>query len=301
MTANVTLSELQTLCRNRGELRAPYITDTELTAMINAAIADIHRMITKTAKTRLMTRQLIDIIATHTGTGDSIAISDTTCTLTDAGATFTSQDVGREITISGCANAGNNGTFVIATVPTSTTCTYENADGTGETVALSWSIEPSTYNLPSDFFQLVGVDLKLDTGTWCNCEQFDWGKRNTYEASGHRRFTAYSLVGAARLMLNPTPDWTETSGLRVWYVPYATQLSASSDTWDSVTYWHEYVLLKVQMMACAKSGEDPSIFQQLINTMIQDLEASFRVNRADPPQIRDVYAEYRTRPHHGLP
>jgi hypothetical protein len=50
-------------------------------------------------------------------------------TLTDAAATFVAGDVGKKITISGATNAGNNGTFTIATRISNTQITFANAAG----------------------------------------------------------------------------------------------------------------------------------------------------------------------------
>lgn len=63
------------------------------------------------------------------GTGAGIAFLTPTVTLTDSGATFVVGDVGKHIKISGAANAGNNGTFVIASRIDAHTITYTNAAG----------------------------------------------------------------------------------------------------------------------------------------------------------------------------
>lgn len=75
-----------------------------------------------------------------TGTGDSISMAGSVATLTDAGADFQTNDVGKSITISGATNGGNNGTFTIASRISATQITYTNASGVNETSSFSWAI-----------------------------------------------------------------------------------------------------------------------------------------------------------------
>jgi hypothetical protein len=76
-----------------------------------------------------------------TGTGDSLAVSAGTVTLTDAGATFSTHQRLRNITVSGCTNQLNNGTFVVLTRPSATTVTYYNPAAVNETSSFAWSID----------------------------------------------------------------------------------------------------------------------------------------------------------------
>lgn len=230
MTANVTLLQMKTWCRARGELRAPNITDTELVAMINAGIADIHRVLLAHDKDRLLTSSDIDVVS-----------------------------------------------------------------GT------------ETHSLPSDYFQAKGCDLLISgsgsTAVWENLARFNWGQRNRYRTTGSRRTTAYRLVGA-NVMLVPTPDWNQRAaaaptgegqaGLRLWYYPTATQLSADTDTWDSVGHWQEYVINRVLFMAAGKTGEDPSIFGALLKDMRGDLTSSMHADLGEPGRIRDLSTESAT-------
>lgn len=75
---------------------------------------------------------------TDNGTPTDFAISGSTVTMTDTGATFTSADVGRQVIISGATSAGNDGTFTV-TGQTGTTLTYENASGVTESGAGTWT------------------------------------------------------------------------------------------------------------------------------------------------------------------
>lgn len=98
-----------------------------------------------------------------TGTGDSFAVAAGVVTLTDAGAAWTSADIGRFITIAGSTSPANDGTFLIEAVPTGTTLKYTNAGGVTEAYTGAWTInEP--YSLEDDL-NYERTDRKLIKGT----------------------------------------------------------------------------------------------------------------------------------------
>jgi hypothetical protein len=74
-------------------------------------------------------------------TGDSLAFSVGTVTLTDATATFATSDVGKRICVSNCTNAGNNGLFTITARLSATQIQFANASGVNETSSFSWSMD----------------------------------------------------------------------------------------------------------------------------------------------------------------
>ncbi len=66
------------------------------------------------------------------GTGGTLTKSGNTMTLTAAGALQLSRDaVGKRLLLAKCAVGGNDGSFVILSVPSANTCTFTNAGGTG--------------------------------------------------------------------------------------------------------------------------------------------------------------------------
>jgi hypothetical protein len=77
---------------------------------------------------------------TRSGTGDSFALSGVVITLTDAAGLFTSDLVGKLIVIAGATSGTNDGTFLITSVPSSTTLTYVNASGVTEAFTGTWVV-----------------------------------------------------------------------------------------------------------------------------------------------------------------
>jgi hypothetical protein len=97
-----------------------------------------------------------------TGVGDVLDVAGGLVTLTDLGASFTSDMVGRLIQISGCSNGGNNGFFQIIGVGSGTTLFFLNSSGVTETVALAWSISSPISMKWANHFRKDLVDLLND-------------------------------------------------------------------------------------------------------------------------------------------
>jgi hypothetical protein len=83
-------------------------------------------------------------ILNRAGTGDGIAVSGTSCVLTDAAGAFSAADVDKRITVAGATNPVNNGNWRITAV-TATTVTYANTACAAEAAFPgSWKITNRT-------------------------------------------------------------------------------------------------------------------------------------------------------------
>jgi hypothetical protein len=152
----------------------------------------------------------------------------------------------------------------------------------------------ATYALPADFLQLKGVDVKLDDGNWKVMQKFQWETRTRFALNGSKEVVRYRAMGA-NLRLHPTPDWTETGSVRLWYYPIATQLSGDSDTWNSIGYWDHYVMLYVTMMARLKAEENVTGIGQALRDYEKEIRRSMHVDRDGPERVRDRWNELRGR------
>ena len=101
--------------------------------------------------------------STATGTGDTIGGAAPSMTLTDAGAAFTAQDVGRYITIVGATTPANDGSFLISAFTSSTLITYQNASGVAEAFTGTYTVR-DPYSLEDDI-NFARTDRKLIKGT----------------------------------------------------------------------------------------------------------------------------------------
>jgi hypothetical protein len=198
MALTVTLANLRTRIRNRGEWLDTYISDAEILAMVNASIAQLHNIITGLDPDYFLSSD------------DSNVVSGT-----------------------------------------------------------------ATYALATDCFKPKGVDLnQLQSG------------------AGERLWTRYRIEGS-NIRLMPTPGWSETNGLRLWYIPTPTVLSADSDTYDGISGFDEWVVLNCCVMCAAKEGSDTSVFmaqKKEVERLVRSAAAIRDIG--EPDMVRDVYGEH---------
>jgi hypothetical protein len=97
------------------------------------------------------------------GTTDNFAVAAGVVTLTIAGETWTSALIGAFITISSATTGGNNGTFLIQSVPGGTTLTYINASGAAEVFGGDYEInDPYSLEVEQNIHR---TDRRLIKGT----------------------------------------------------------------------------------------------------------------------------------------
>jgi len=97
------------------------------------------------------------------GTTDNFNEDSGVVTLTIGGATWTSDYMGKFITISSATSGGNDGTFMIQSVPSGTTLTYYNSSGVDEVFGGDYVIN-DPYSLETEM-NLIRTDRRLVKGT----------------------------------------------------------------------------------------------------------------------------------------
>lgn len=147
-----------------------------------------------------------------------------------------------------------------------------------------------SYNLPSDFFKLLGVDLQLTTSDYVTLKKFEFNERNRIQNSLLRgvygsSYFRYRLRGS-QIWISPVPTGSES--LRVWYVPLPTQLASDSDTLDGVNGWEEYVIIDSAIKCLEKEESDTQGLQIRKEQMKKRIEeAAGNRDAAFPARIVD--------------
>lgn len=150
----------------------------------------------------------------------------------------------------------------------------------------------SEYNLPSDFYKLIGVDLQLTpTSDYISLKRYDFQERNRYSASIIRGVYGAPLlryhVQGSVLRFEPTPRDTNT--IRLWYVPTPTSLSADASTFAGYNGWEEYVIVDAAIKCMEKEESDTSALQLRKNMLIQRIESAAGNRDANfSPKITDT-------------
>jgi hypothetical protein len=291
---NVSLTTLLAKCRERGEISSHYWNDTRVTRAINDAISEMwDRILNAPGGRDFLLRPSRSLpVASRSGTGDSIAISGSICTLTDSALASVTSDVGRQLILSSWTNPGNNGAFVV-TSRTATTVSYVNPDGVAETTSTGeWSLTTAMVGLPSDF----GVEAKLvevlDGTTWRPLRPFNIPERadETVVTQSERLGTEYRIIDQS-VLLSPTPAWS--GNIRVWYIPKPLALSTGSDTHNFFFGWDRFVVNNVCSMHSLARGELKDAEAHLARAMLALDGILSRAKSRTPSAgfIRDDYAE----------
>lgn len=148
-----------------------------------------------------------------------------------------------------------------------------------------------TYDLPADFYKLLGIDLKV-AGETLTLERYAFRDRNLYSNSPTLplgKQYRYRLEGS-KIRLTPTPDAGEAG--TIWYVPLRTQMSADGDTLDGVSGWEEYVVVDAAIKCVAKEEGDPSVLMAEKAALLRRIEsASAHRDAGAPPSVADVWSD----------
>jgi len=127
------------------------------------------------------------------------------------------------------------------------------------------------FNLPSDFFKLLGVDLLVSSPNyWVSLTAFTFQERNRLNLFNN-------LVPMAGQQL------------RMFYVPRATVLVSDSDSVDGVNGWEEFIVVDASMKASSKEESDVSVFMARKQALQQRLDSEIENrNAAEAGRVADV-------------
>lgn len=149
------------------------------------------------------------------------------------------------------------------------------------------------YNLPSDFYKLLGVDLALSqsTDSWVTIKPFNFQERNRYAVPNFQSFYGitnlrYRLQGN-KLKLTPIPQANQP--MRIWYVPRMTTLANNNDTVDGISGWTEYIIIDAAIKCLQKEESDCTVLLAQKAAIIQRIEnAAENRDAGFPKTVSDV-------------
>lgn len=126
------------------------------------------------------------------------------------------------------------------------------------------------YDLSSDFYKLLGVDLQLsassgDNSGWVTIWRFNFAQRNQFTLPNvftlwGRTNLKYRIRGG-KIWFIPLPAGGQS--LRLWYAPLFTPLTSTADEIDIGNGWSEWIVNDVAMKALVKEESDISGVQAL--------------------------------------
>lgn len=164
-----------------------------------------------------------------------------------------------------------------------------------DTGALSIVSGQSSYDLPSDFYEMVGVDIRTPGDTnWQTIERYNFNERNRYPDGAVWNLFGYTniryRVVGNKISFTPTPD--ADYEYRLHYIPLPTPLINPTDELNDFNSYSEYVIVDVAIKMLVKEESDPSVFvmqKQALEKRIRDKAANRDAANADT--ISDIYAQ----------
>ena len=150
------------------------------------------------------------------------------------------------------------------------------------------------YDLPADFYKLVGVDASYNGGAgngWVTLRQFMFQERNSYTLPNYQAF--YGITNLRyrlydnKLWFTPIPVAGQL--LRLFYFPRPADLTDDADTVDGISGWEEYIICDAAIKCMVKEESDPQAFAAQKQAMLTRIESAAENRNAGQPQtVSDV-------------
>lgn len=161
----------------------------------------------------------------------------------------------------------------------------------------SFQTNPSVerYDLPSDFYKLLGVDLALTPGEgdngYISLRPFTFAERNRYATANAQTWIGVTnlryRLSANKLWFTPIPQVGQT--IRLWYVPRVIPLVNDTDENDGISGWLEYVIVDAAIKALQKEESDVTVLLAQKGALIKRIEgAAENRDAGNPATVADV-------------
>ena len=158
------------------------------------------------------------------------------------------------------------------------------------------------FNLPADFYKLLGVDVQVTTNVANNAfwtlKPFTFAERNKYAVPNTQLYFGitnlrYRLQGN-KIWINPLPQINQT--LRIFYVPRMTTLSVDADEVQGVSGWTEYIIIDAAIKCMQKEESDVSVLmaqkvamKQRIDSIADNRDAGMPSTVADTQNSNSIF------------
>lgn len=153
--------------------------------------------------------------------------------------------------------------------------------------------DTDSYDLPEDFYKLMGVDARIADNEFHTLMQFSFADRRRYQStSGWSDYflpnVRYRVMGN-QLRFTPTPD--SAYEIKVWYTPVSAKLVDDTDELQDYNQFSEYVIVDAAIKMMLKEESDVSVLMaQKAELKRRIEEASQNRDAGNPDQIIDVHA-----------
>ena len=156
---------------------------------------------------------------------------------------------------------------------------------------LSVIAESTSWNLPTDFYKLRGLSIKVSSSPerWIELPTMSVDLANTeyaprswvIDANGT---TLRAVVRGSVVDIYPQPT-AQALTLRVWYIP---NWDTTASSLFSQNGWEEHVVLGIAIRMSAKAREDANLYLGLQQKIEKRIRAHAQTVNPEPTVIKDV-------------
>jgi len=154
-----------------------------------------------------------------------------------------------------------------------------------------------TYDLPNDFYRLLGVDANINGNQAVTLRPFNFNERNLYRSVyaggwGVGYNLRYRIHGGLRIQFIPAP--LNNINITLWYIP-ACPVLGETDTADGVDGFEELLVIDAAIKCLQKEESDVSVLMARKAEMVARIAAmSPYRDAAAAERVRDVNVELLT-------
>jgi len=318
LPGQTTLGTLRTTIRQRTDMvNTQFVTDPELNGYINSSIQELYDLLIA-AYGEDFSSVLPAFLITTDGLNDKYFLPDGSGTYslpqptggaspvsviaaspggaTESGNTVTITTTSAHllvanqlVTIAGVSVAAYNGTFIVTSVPSSTTFTYTNP-----TSGLAASGNGTAQVTAPAFYKLLGIDHQI-TGTpgdprgiYVKMQRFKMAERNQYSFPVWASQWYGNIVikyhlqntNPAQLWFIPLPPGGRT--IRVFYAARFFPLVNDTDVFDAINGWEEYVVADCALKVLPKEESLE------VSSLWTGIKAELKARLIDMAETRDI-------------
>lgn len=143
------------------------------------------------------------------------------------------------------------------------------------------------YDLPTDFYKLLGVDLEDASGRAFTLRPFELNERNRIVHTWIGKPVRYILKGS-KIVLVPTPSGAAQT-IRLLYVPSPVAITSSAQTIEVFNGFDEYIALDAAIRMLMKEESDTALLERERAYMEQQIIDLMRGRDAGfPKRVTDL-------------
>jgi uncharacterized protein YdcH (DUF465 family) len=151
-----------------------------------------------------------------------------------------------------------------------------------------------SYTLPTNFYELRGIDVRVGNEPYISITRFNFRDRNKFT-----NFTAWTLdnlvhiqyhIVGGNLLFRPAPTIAAT--YKLWYTPLPTRLVNDGDQLNDYNSYAEYVIVDAAIKMLQKEESDVTVLfaqKQALEKRIRDKVQNRDANSNE--SITDIYSE----------